>query len=179
PYRIMINVFIGIGSNLGDRLENIHKAIKCLRDTNGIEIEKISSIIETEPVGSQPQGKFLNGVVKIKTDLLPQEILTILQDIENKLGRVRTIKTPPSKVSGESLRPMDKAPPPKVLGVPLRPMDKNGPRTIDLDILLYGNQIVNEPDLKIPHPRMLERNFVMRPLLEIEPEIAELVKVIK
>lgn len=143
----MINVFIGIGSNLGDRLENIHKAIKCLRDTNGIEIEKISSIIETEPVGSQPQGKFLNGVVKIKTDLFSQEMLTILQDIENKLGRVRTIK--------------------------------NGPRTIDLDILLYGNQIVNEPDLKIPHPRMLERNFVMRPLLEIEPEIAELVKVIK
>ncbi|MBU1367759.1 MAG: 2-amino-4-hydroxy-6-hydroxymethyldihydropteridine diphosphokinase [Candidatus Omnitrophica bacterium] len=158
----MINVFIGIGSNLGDRLENIHKAIKCLRDTNGIEIEKISSIIETEALGGQPQGKFLNGVVKIKTDLLPQEILAILQDIENKLGRARTIKTPPLEVSGGSI-----------------PMDKNGPRTIDLDILLYGNQIVNEPDLKIPHPRMLERNFVMRPLLEIEPEIAELVKVIK
>jgi len=131
--------YIGLGSNLGDRLANINKAIEYLRENQDIAVEEVSSIIETEPQGGPPQGKFLNAVVKIRTALKPKELLRVLQGIEEKLGRVRNIK--------------------------------NGPRTIDLDILLYGDEKIDEPDLKIPHPRMRERSFVLRPLLEIEPNI--------
>ena len=131
--------YIGLGSNLGDRLANINKAIEYLKENQDITVERVSSIIETEPQGGPPQGKFLNAVVKIKTTLKPKELLKVLQNIEEKLGRVRTIK--------------------------------NGPRTIDLDILLYGNEKIDEPDLKVPHPRMGERSFVLGPLLEIEPNI--------
>lgn len=132
-------VYIGIGSNLGDRLSNIENAIAELRNSAGITVEKISSIVETAPVGGPRQGKFLNGVIKIATEIPPYALLDILHDIEKKLGRKRTVK--------------------------------NGPRTIDLDVLLCGDKIINEPGLKVPHPRMLEREFVMKPLLEIEPDI--------
>lgn len=134
-----MEVYIGIGSNLGNRLENINKAIEFLKENPGVKIVKISSIIETKPSGGPVQGDYLNGVIKIKTDLTPARLLLILQGIERMLGRVRTVR--------------------------------DGPRTIDLDILLYGNEKINEPGLKIPHPRMLERDFVMKPLLEIEPNI--------
>lgn len=134
-------VYIGIGSNLGNRPANIESAIAELKGSSGISIEKISSIIETTPIGGPRQSKYLNGVVKIKTEISPRALLGILQKIENKLGRIRTVK--------------------------------NGPRTIDLDMLLYDDKMINEPDLKVPHPRMFEREFVMRPLLEIEPQIME------
>jgi len=133
--------YIGIGSNLGNRPANIESAIAELKGSSGISIEKISSIIETTPIGGPRQSKYLNGVVKIKTEISPRALLGILQKIENKLGRIRTVK--------------------------------NGPRTIDLDMLLYDDKMINEPDLKVPHPRMFEREFVMRPLLEIEPQIME------
>ena len=136
-----MDVFIGVGSNLGDRKQNIEKAIDYLKTNPAIIIDKISSIIETEPVGGPSQAKFLNAVIKIKTDLSPQEVFFILRDIENKLERKRYIK--------------------------------NGPRTMDLDMLLYEDKIIDEPDLQIPHPRMLEREFVIRPLLEIEPNILD------
>ena len=141
---LWMNVFIGVGSNLGDRNANIKKAIDCLRDNPAIIVKKISSIIETDPVGGISQPKFLNGVIKIETSLLPRELLFILQDIERGLGRVRA--------------------------------EKNGPRIIDLDILLFGDKIIDEADLKIPHPLMFERDFVMKPLLEIEPDILGRVK---
>jgi len=131
--------YIGLGSNLGDRLVNINKAIEYLKENQDITVEKVSSIIETEPQGGPPQGKFLNAVVKIKTSLAPQDLLRFLQDIEAKLGRTRLIR--------------------------------NGPRTIDLDILLYDNKVIDEPNLEVPHPRMFERDFVLKPLLEIEPDI--------
>lgn len=137
-------VYIGIGSNLGDRSANIESAIAELRSNSGIAIEKISSITETIPIGGPAQRKYLNGVIKIKTKISPRSLLCILQDIENKLGRTRTIK--------------------------------NGPRTIDLDILLYGDKVINETDLKVPHPRMIEREFVMKPLLEIESSILKRIK---
>lgn len=139
--------YIGIGSNLGDRLKSIESAITEIKSNPGIAVEKISSIIETAPIGGPRQGKYLNGVVKIKTEIEPRTLLSILQNIENKLGRKRTIR--------------------------------NGPRTIDLDILLYDDKIINEPGLKVPHPRMLEREFVMKPLLEIEPQIIEQIKNLK
>ncbi|MDD4955254.1 MAG: 2-amino-4-hydroxy-6-hydroxymethyldihydropteridine diphosphokinase [Candidatus Omnitrophica bacterium] len=140
-------VYIAIGSNLGDRLENIKSAIAELKNVSGITVEKISSIIETAPAGGPPQGKYLNGVIKIKTEILPRALLNILQNIEHRLGRKRKIK--------------------------------NGPRTIDLDMLLYGDSSINEPGLSVPHPRMLEREFVMQPLLEIESGIMEEIGKIK
>jgi 2-amino-4-hydroxy-6-hydroxymethyldihydropteridine diphosphokinase len=127
--------YIGIGSNLGDRLRYIESAVRKLKETEKVEIKKISSIHETEPMGGPKQGKYLNAVIEIDTGLNPRELMARLQDIENQLGRKRTVK--------------------------------NAPRTIDLDILLYGNDNIDEPDLKIPHPNMREREFVMKPLKEI------------
>jgi len=134
-----MDVFIGVGSNLGKRRENIEKACAYLESHPRITIEKVSSLIETEPYKAPPQPCFLNGVIKASTDMEPRQLLEFLQGIENMLGRVRGIA--------------------------------NGPRTIDLDILLYGDKVIDEPGLKIPHPCMFEREFVMRPLLEIEPGI--------
>ncbi|MCK9573172.1 MAG: 2-amino-4-hydroxy-6-hydroxymethyldihydropteridine diphosphokinase [Candidatus Omnitrophica bacterium] len=137
-------VYIGIGSNLEDRLANVNYALQELKSNPDIRIEKISSIIETAPVGGPAQGNYLNGVIKIKTEISAHSLLCVLQNIEKKLGRVRTIK--------------------------------NGPRTIDLDMLLYGDKTINESNLKVPHPKMLERDFVMKPLLEIEPQIMKQIK---
>ncbi len=137
----MTEVYIGFGSNLGNRQNNINTALEILGNLNGVEVVKISSIIETEPVGGPKQDKFLNGVVKIKTSFSPEELLENLQAIENQLGRKRKVQF--------------------------------GPRTIDLDILLYGDKIIRSKELEIPHPRILEREFVMGPLKEIAPEVVE------
>lgn len=136
----MAIVYIALGSNLGDRAGNITKAIGLLRE-KGSTLLKSSTMIETEPVGGPPQDKFLNAVIKIKTDCSPDELLSRCLSIEQKLGRVRTIP--------------------------------NGPRTVDLDILLYDDLTVNTPQLTIPHPRMWERDFVLEPLKEIDPQVLE------
>jgi len=120
---------------LGDRKKHIEDAIEKLKNIEGVEVKRVSSIYETEPVGGPKQGKYLNGAIEIETGLGPREFLGKLQDIEKELGRKKTVK--------------------------------NGPRTIDLDILLYGDNKIDEPDLKIPHPNMREREFVMKPLKEI------------
>ena len=131
--------FIAFGSNLGNRQKNIDDALELLT-REGVFVLKRSSIMETDPVGGPPgQGKFFNGVIKIETDLNPQELLQTLLSIEKQLGRVRSVR--------------------------------NAPRIIDLDILLYDDIILDEFDLTIPHPRMRERAFVMKPLLDIEPDI--------
>jgi len=135
----MLIVFIGVGSNLGDRKGYISRAINCLSETPNITVEKISSIVETEPQDATGQEEYLNAVIKLETDLTALDLLKELQAIEESLGRVRTFK--------------------------------NAPRTIDLDILLYGEEVIDEPGLKVPHPRMFERKFVIKPLLEIEPEL--------
>ncbi len=99
-------------------------------------------MIETDPVGGpKDQRKFLNGALKVSTETTPSELLSYLKEIEQKLGRERTVL--------------------------------NGPRTIDLDILLYNHREVQTPQLTIPHPRMLERNFVMKPLKEIAPQLVK------
>ena len=136
-------VFIGVGSNLGDRAKNIAEVIGYLRSTKGVVVDKVSSFIETEPQGAQGPN-YLNGVIKIKTDLLPQDLLSKLQEIEERLGRLRPFK--------------------------------NAPRSIDLDILLYDDEIIDELNLKVPHSRMFAREFVLNPLFEIEPEIRMLVE---
>lgn len=102
-------------------------------------VKKVSTIIETDPVGYSRQGKFLNCVAEIETDLSPHALLNAINDIERDLGRTRSVK--------------------------------NGPRTIDLDILLYDNITLNDEDLKIPHPGLTDRQFVMIPLREIAPHL--------
>lgn len=123
---------------MGDRAVYIRKALEGLK-ARGVHVKKISSIIETEPDGGPPQGKYFNTVIECATALDPQDLLKTLQEIEHQLGRVRTVP--------------------------------NGPRTIDLDILLYDQLHLNTPELTIPHPRMNSRDFVMIPLKEIAPHL--------
>ena len=127
--------YISVGSNMGDRQQNIKSAIEKLKAAKGVIVKRVSNIYETEPVGGPPQGKYLNGAIEIDTELTPRGLLDVLLGIEKYLGRIKTVK--------------------------------NAPRTIDLDILLYGDEKVDESDLKIPHPRMREREFVMKPLKEL------------
>ncbi len=128
--------YLGIGSNLGDRRSNIRLAIERIDSLKNTKVIKISSIIETEPLGgSAAQGKFLNACLKVKTGILPCRLLKEIKQIEKELGR-------------------KKGP-------------RFGPRPIDLDILLYGNRILKAKSLTVPHPRMFEREFVLKPLLEL------------
>ncbi len=127
-------VYLGLGSNLGDRAKNIDEAVYLLNQS-GVVITRLSSIIETDPVGGPPQGLFLNAALKAQTKLAPLDLLRVINAIEARLGRVRAIS--------------------------------NGPRTIDIDILRYDDLVLNTPELVIPHPRMQDREFVMRPLREI------------
>ncbi len=134
----MSTVFIGLGSNLGDRLKNIESAIDHLRAT-GAEIVQCSAVRETEPIGGPKQGKFLNAVVKIRTKFSPEDLLAELKSIEKKLKRKKVVK--------------------------------DGPRTIDLDILLYNDLKIKTEKLTIPHPRMWERDFVMIPLKDLSLDL--------
>jgi 2-amino-4-hydroxy-6-hydroxymethyldihydropteridine diphosphokinase len=136
----MADVFIALGSNLGNRAQNLALACEALA-RNEIEIAAASSVYETEPWGPKPQGPYLNQVVRGTTKLAPKVLLSRLLEIERTLGRERD-------------------------GV-----ERYGPRTIDLDILLYGGETLAEPELQIPHPRMMERAFVLVPLAEIAPDL--------
>jgi 2-amino-4-hydroxy-6-hydroxymethyldihydropteridine diphosphokinase len=131
-------VYIGLGSNLGDRVENLRQARERL-ELSGVRIRRASSIYETEPRGLLDQPWFLNQVIEAETTLFPRQLLARLLRIEREMGRVRI--TP------------------------------SGPRTIDLDILLFGNAVVHAAGLEIPHPRMAERRFVLEPLAELAPDV--------
>ena len=135
----MARVFIGLGSNVGDRRGQIEAAVAGMARLPGTEVVQVSSIIETEPVGVREQGRFLNGVAELETALGPEELLDALKEIERDLGRVRT--------------------------------ERWGPRTIDLDILLYDNKVIRAQALQVPHPLMCEREFVLAPLAEIAPDV--------
>ena len=139
----MSTAYLALGSNLGDRLQYIHKAIEELKN-GGLKILKLSTVIETKPVGGVPQENFLNAVLKASVDHSPEELHFLTQAIERKLGRVKKIF--------------------------------NGPRVIDIDILLYDDIKLITPQLLIPHPRMLERSFVMGPLEEIDPGLCASLK---
>jgi len=130
--------YIGIGTNLGNRMANIHQAINLL-ESHQVHILQSSTIIETDPVGGPNQGKFLNAVLKVSTEESPVDLFHIAKLIEKKMGRVKRVK--------------------------------NGPRIIDIDILLYDQVSIQTRKLTIPHPRMFERDFVMIPLKEIAPDI--------
>lgn len=131
--------YLGIGGNIGDRKANIEGAIEILRSSDSIEVTKVSSLYETEPVGYEDQDWFMNVVVEIETTLSPYELLEYCQNIENELKRVRLIRW--------------------------------GPRTIDVDVLLYEGYESDAEDLTVPHPRMTERAFVMVPLYEINNDL--------
>jgi 2-amino-4-hydroxy-6-hydroxymethyldihydropteridine diphosphokinase len=131
--------FVGIGSNLGDRAGILKAAVERLGRTEGLEVVAVSRLRETDPVGIVDQPRFLNGAVELETSLEPEALLAVLLKIEAALGRDRA-------------------------GVP-----RGGPRTIDLDLLLYGEQTVDEAGLLVPHPRLGERLFVLEPLAELVP----------
>ncbi len=130
--------YVGLGSNLGDRRGLLERALQALREHPGIAVGRVSSFRETDPVGGPPgQGPYVNAVAELHTDLPPLDLLRLLLDVENRLGRVRT--------------------------------ERWGPRTIDLDLLLYADVVCATAELTLPHPRLHERRFVLEPLAEIAP----------
>lgn len=142
-----VNCYLSLGSNLGDRHSLLLLAIDLLARRVG-RLVRASSIIETEPWGYDSPHSYLNAVVLLQTTLTPQQLLSTTQTIERELGRKQ--KTPAN--SGDTLPPYSDRP-------------------IDIDILLYGDLQLSTPDLTIPHPRMHQRDFVMRPLREIGCDI--------
>jgi 2-amino-4-hydroxy-6-hydroxymethyldihydropteridine diphosphokinase len=131
-----------MGSNLGDREGTLARALELLDIEPGIRVVAVSSLRETDPVGYEDQPPFLNGACAVETELAPHDLLARLLAIEAELGRTRD-------------------------GVP-----RYGPRTCDLDLLLYGQETLDEPDLTVPHPRLPERRFALEPLAELDPDLA-------
>lgn len=133
--------YIALGSNIGKKETYLKEAVKKLHEHPEVQVELISSIYKTTPVGYENQDDFLNMAVKITTSLRPEELLSLTQTIEQELGRTREVRW--------------------------------GPRTADLDILLYNRENIETEQLVVPHPRMYERLFVLVPMSEICPEIGE------
>jgi dihydroneopterin aldolase/2-amino-4-hydroxy-6-hydroxymethyldihydropteridine diphosphokinase len=130
-------VYIGLGSNMGDREQNLNSAIDLLKSQEECQVVKVSSYSNTKPVGEVEQEDFLNCALELRTLKSPEELLDLIGEIETKLKRVRTIHW--------------------------------GPRTIDLDILFYDHAIINTERLTIPHPEIINREFVLEPMREIAP----------
>ncbi len=161
----MHKVYLGLGSNLGDREENICKAISLIDERVG-KVLRQSSLIETEPWGFESSNRFLNGVILCETTLSPREVLKATQKIERELGRKKKSKVEGQRSKVEGRRSKVEGQKPTANGQQPRANYKDRP--IDIDILLYDDWKVDEPDLKIPHPLMQERDFVMTPLKEIQ-----------
>jgi 2-amino-4-hydroxy-6-hydroxymethyldihydropteridine diphosphokinase len=136
-----VTVYLGLGSNLGDRQRNLSLAIDFLAER--MKVEQLSPVYDTEPVGEKTQPRFLNLAIRVSTRLSASTLLFVAKGIESKLGRV--------------------------------PVDS--PRPIDIDILFYGDQMINDPpQLIVPHPRLAERAFVLVPLADIAPDLVHPVK---
>src|SRR5437016_12532296 len=136
----MVKAYVALGSNLGDRQGYLERAVQALRDHPAVTVHRVSSFIETAPVGGPPgQGPYLNAAAELETTLGAEELLHLLLEIEQRLGRVRH--------------------------------QRHGPRTIDRDLLLYGNLVREGKELTVPHPRLHERDFVLAPLAEIAPHV--------
>ena len=132
-----VTVYLSLGSNMGDRQNNLDRALDFL--SQRLRLKKVSSVYDTEPVGDINHPRFLNLVCQVYTSLAPMELLSLVKGIESKLGRVH------GKL--------------------------NAPRPIDIDILFYGDQIIETPELVVPHLRLTERAFVLIPLSEIAPDL--------
>lgn len=150
----MKEVYFSLGSNMGDRVETINKALTLMKEKfekkSGKKISRteVSSMYETDPWGFESENKFINCAAMFETDLKCRDILEICKDIEKELGR--DITTPKYDENGRRIYKS---------------------RPIDIDILLYGDEKIEEPGLKVPHERMWERDFVMTPLKEIYGEL--------
>ncbi len=132
-----IEVYLGLGSNMGDRSANISEAMELL--SRRVQLGKVSAVYDTEPMGDTDQPRFLNLVCQAYTRIEPAALLALAKVIETKMGRVHG--------------------------------KRNSPRPIDIDILFYGDQVMDTPELVIPHPRIMERAFVLIPLAEIAPDL--------
>lgn len=139
-HKRMHRVYLGLGSNIGDREGTLRTAIEKLQSPE-LRLLRLSTVRETEPVGLKDQPKFLNQVAEFETMLFPRQLLLRTQHIERELGRVRTVR--------------------------------NGPRSIDIDILLYGSAVVKTKTLEIPHPRFRDRLFVLEPMVELNPGLKD------
>jgi 2-amino-4-hydroxy-6-hydroxymethyldihydropteridine diphosphokinase len=137
-----MRAFVGLGSNLGDREKTLRRAVDELRQLPDTDVRAVSSFRDTAPVGYVDQPRFLNGAAELETQLTAGELLGQLLRIERELGRDRAQSSP------------------------------QGPRTADLDLLLYGDQRIREPGLEVPHPRLHERRFVLEPLFELDPGLS-------
>jgi 2-amino-4-hydroxy-6-hydroxymethyldihydropteridine diphosphokinase len=133
--------FVGLGSNLGDREGTLRAAVGRLRSLPRTRVRAVSRFRDTEPVGYLEQPRFLNGAVELETGLRPHELLDALVELERAFGRDRAASPP------------------------------QGPRTLDLDLLLYGEEEIDVPGLRVPHPRLHERVFVLEPLAELDPAL--------
>ena len=138
----MSTVYVGVGSNVGDRVAFCRKAVESLRTRDGFLVGPVSSLYETSPIGGPPQRSFINLVAQLEATLEPRAVLEAFKEVEATMGRE------PSEI-------------------------RWGPRVVDLDLLLYDDLKVNEPDLEIPHPRLTQRRFALVPLLEIAPDITD------
>jgi 2-amino-4-hydroxy-6-hydroxymethyldihydropteridine diphosphokinase len=134
-----VRAYIGLGSNLGEREATLREALTRLSELDGVAVVAVSSFRETDPVGNADQPRFVNAAAELETSLGPRELLERLLEVERSLGRDRTRE------------------------------ERWGPRTVDLDLLLYGDETVGEPGLEVPHPRLAERAFVLEPLVELDP----------
>lgn len=132
------NVFLGLGSNKGDKLAHLAEAVARMNNDEMTHVEAVSSVYETEPFGVKEQDNFLNAVIKITTRRNLKELFRWVKVIEKEIGRTESIKW--------------------------------GPREIDIDILFFDDQIISDDELTVPHPGIMERDFVFVPLLEIAPE---------
>jgi 2-amino-4-hydroxy-6-hydroxymethyldihydropteridine diphosphokinase len=132
--------YIGLGGNVGERGQTLLAAISAVDGIEGVRVRRISQMIETEPVGPPGQGLYLNAAAELVTELAPRDLLAALHRTERALGRRRAFE------------------------------QHWGPRTCDLDLLLYEDEVIDEADLTVPHPRMHQREFVLRPLAEIAPD---------
>lgn len=134
--------YIALGSNLGGRDANLQQAMTMIALISGTKVDQVSEFIVTAPVGGPPgQQDYYNAAACLVTELSPPDLLAALVGVEKAMGRDRSRET------------------------------RHGPRIIDLDILLFGDLVINMPELKIPHPRMHERLFVLRPLAQIAPNV--------
>ena len=137
----MTRAYVGVGANLGDRERTIRDALAALDARADVAVVAVSALRETDPVGYLDQPRFLNGAAALETELAPRALLDALLEVERELGRVRG-------------------------GGP-----RYGPRPIDLDLLLHGDLVVDEPGLVVPHPRLHERLFALEPLAELDPAL--------
>ena len=134
-----VRAYVALGANLGERERTLRASVDALAAEPGIELLAVSVLRETEPVGVGAQPRFLNGAVELETTLPARDLLERLLVVERRFGRVRE-------------------------GVPA-----HGPRTVDLDLLVYGGEMIDQPGLHVPHPRLHERRFVLEPLAELAP----------